>query len=112
MPSTTPAAIPTGWNWGAAGLGWIWGIRFSVWLSFLAFVPALGGIWWIVMGMKGTEWAWQAKPWASVEEFKAAQVPWNTWGKILFIVSLVLPFILLFWAVALFTTSTVTNTSY
>lgn len=97
------------WSWGGAGLTWIWGIRFSVWLALLSFVPYLGGIWWIVLGIKGHEWAWNARPWTSVEEYKRETAPWELWGKILFIVSLVLPFLLISWAIALFSVSTVTT---
>ncbi len=119
MAATSPAQqsvnnehpYPSGWNWGAAGLTWIWGIRFNAWLAFLTFVPALGGIWWIVLGMKGNEWAWNAHPWSSREEFEKAMAPWNMWGKILFIVSIALPIIFVIWAITLFSASSVQSVS-
>lgn len=69
-----------GWNWGAAGLSWLWGIYHNVWLSLLQFVPVLGWFWWIVLGVKGNEWAWRAKKWESVEQFKKVQRRWRVWG--------------------------------
>lgn len=114
MTPPVVANIPKldGWNWGAAGLTWIWGIRFGVWLALLTFVPAIGGIWWIVLGLKGNEWAWQARKWNSVEEFNQAMAPWKTWGKVLFIVSLVLPFVLIFWVMTFFSASSSSNVVY
>ncbi|MFH1404613.1 MAG: hypothetical protein ABIH21_00755 [Patescibacteria group bacterium] len=76
----------SGWNWGAAGLGIIWGIYNRVWISFLGFIPLVGSIWWIVMGYKGNEWAWQSKQWGSLDEFKTVQNKWNKLGLIVFIV--------------------------
>ena len=116
QPTTQPviANIPKldGWNWGAAGLTWIWGIRFRVWLAFLTFIPAIGGIWWIVLGLRGSEWAWQAQKWNSVEEFNQAMAPWKLWGKILFIISLVLPIALFILAIMLFSASSSSTSSY
>ncbi len=88
MASTT--AVPPeihGWNWGAAFLTWIWGIRFRVWISLLCFVPVVGGIWWIVLGIKGNEWAWRAGQWSSVEEFKKSQHAWAVAAIVLLVVS-------------------------
>jgi len=81
-----------GWNWGAAGLSWIWGAYFRVWISFLMFVPILNWIWWIVMGIKGNEWAWSKTKWRSVEQFNKAQDKWKVWG----IIFIFLPFALIF----------------
>lgn len=116
QPLAQPPAAATpqlgDWNWGAAGLTWIWGIRFNVWLALIAFVPYVGGIWWIVLGLKGNEWAWKARPWTSVDEFNRAMAPWNMWGKIFFIVSLILPFVFIAWVMAFFSAASVTNTVY
>ena len=81
-----------GWNWGAAGLGWIWGIYHNVWISFLAFIPYFGLIWWIVMGLKGNEWAWRKNQYRNVEEFKVSQNKWKVWGIVFFIISILAVF--------------------
>lgn len=78
-----------GWNWGAAGLTFIWGITYNVWLSLLSFVPVLGFFWWIVLGIKGNEWAWEQTQWQSVVHFQQTQRKWMSWG----IAALVLSFI-------------------
>jgi hypothetical protein len=77
------APVPSeirGWNWGAAGLGWLWGVSHNVWISLMSFVPVVGIFMWIILGIKGNEWAWQSAPWQSVEQFKAAQDKWKIWG--------------------------------
>ncbi len=81
--SEVPAEIH-GWNWGAAGLTWLWGISNSVWLSLLVFIPYFNFIWWIVLGIKGNEWAWKARPWESTAKFVEHQKKWKIWGIILF----------------------------
>ena len=73
-----------GWSWGAAGLSWIWGVSNSVWLSLLSFIPILNWFWWIVLGIKGREWAWKNQKWESVNKFKEVQRKWDTWGLIIF----------------------------
>lgn len=77
--SVVPSEIQ-GWNWGAAGLTWIWGLSNNVWISLLTFIPLINIFWWIVLGIKGNEWAWQAKEWDSVEQFKESQRKWGIWG--------------------------------
>ncbi len=89
IPSAVPAEIK-GWNWGAAGLSWLWGASNNVWISFLSFVPVIGAFMWIVLGIKGNEWAWQSAPWQSVEQFKMVQNKWKIWG-IVSIVMHILP---------------------
>lgn len=79
------------WNWGAAILSPFWGIYFRVWYFLLILVPFVGMIWWIVLGLKGNEWAWRKNKWESVEKFKEAQKGWNKWGVIM----LVAPFIII-----------------
>jgi hypothetical protein len=83
-----------GWNWGAAGLGWVWGIFNNTWLAFLEFIPYLGIAWWIVLGIKGSEWAWQNKKWESVEQFKRYQKKWNNWGIIFFVIGIIGSFLM------------------
>jgi len=78
--STVPSELIGKWNWGAAGLTWIWGVYFNVWISLLNFVPFLNVIFWIILGFKCNEWAWQKMRWKSVEDFKETQARWKPWG--------------------------------
>lgn len=129
-PPPTPSLVPPqpgapmvqpvpheiqGWNWGAAGLTWIWGIKFNVWLSLLMFFPPLSWFWWVVLGVKGNEWAWGARHWSSVDEFHAAQQPWKKWGLIVFVLGIVTSIALvigyLFLFVSLFTHTIATPTT-
>ncbi len=82
--SVVPEEI-RGWNWGAAGLTWIWGLWHGVWISLLFFIPVINIIMVIVMGIKGSEWAWKAQKWQSVESFTASQKKWKPWGILFFI---------------------------
>lgn len=82
-----------GWNWGAFLLTWIWGAAHSVWWAFLVFVPYVGFVMAIVLGIKGNEWAWQAKKYDSVAQYQAIQKKWTKWGIILIILTFVLTFV-------------------
>ena len=89
------AAIPPeikGWNWGAFLLTWIWGIGNRVWLAFLVFlpIPLAAFAMSIVLGVKGSEWAWQTRKWDSVERFKRTQRTWTYWGIGILCLSLLL----------------------
>jgi len=96
-----------GWNWGAFLLTWIWAIGNKVWIGVLAglfawIVTAVTSqfatvwIYWlitlscllisIVLGLKGSEWAWQNKRWDSIEHFKRTQRKWGWWGLGVFVV--------------------------
>ncbi len=75
------------WNWGAAFLTVWWGLYYRVWIAFLVFVPFIGQFWWVVMGIKGNEWAWQKNQWLSVDEFKKTQKKWAVWAIVLLIFS-------------------------
>lgn len=79
------AIVPSeieGWNWGAFVLTWIWGIGNKVWISFLTWIPIplVNLIVAIVLGAKGSKWAWQHKRWDNVEQFKKTQRTWRNWG--------------------------------
>ncbi len=87
--SVIPAELGK-WSWGAAGLGWIWGVYHGVWISLLGFIPLLNLVWWIVLGLKGNEWAWRKNKWESVEEFKKKQQAWTSWGIFFFVISLIM----------------------
>ncbi|MCE5313909.1 MAG: hypothetical protein ABFD49_02610 [Armatimonadota bacterium] len=78
-----------GWNWGAFLLGWIWAIANRTWIGLLALVPYIGVIMWVVLGVKGNEWAWQNRRWDSVEQFKATQRVWAYWGLAMIILSFI-----------------------
>ena len=75
-----------GWNWGAFFLNWIWSIGNNVWIGLLALI--LGIIMSIILGIKGSEWAWQNRRWESVEQFKTVQHTWAVWGVVIFIASI------------------------
>ena len=76
-----------GWNWGAFLLTWIWGLGNNVLLALLTLVPVVGLVMWIVLGVKGSEWAWQQKRWDSVEHFRRVQRTWAKWGVIVLLIS-------------------------
>jgi hypothetical protein len=85
--------VPTeikGWNWAAAFLPNVWGVYHRSWLFLLRYVPFLGWIWWIIMGIKGSEWAWRNNQWESVERFKRAQARWRPVGIVCFILNLLM----------------------
>lgn len=78
------------WNWGAFWLSWIWGIGNRVWISLIAIIPAANLIMSIILGIKGSEWAWKTGRFSSIEQFQAVQKKWAVWGLVIFIVSTVL----------------------
>lgn len=84
-----PAEIKK-WNWGAFFLSWIWGIGNQVWISLLMFVPIVNIVIPFVLGFKGSEWAWKAKEWESVEHFKRVQRLWAIWGAVIFFTGIIL----------------------
>jgi hypothetical protein len=79
-----------GWNWGAFFLNWIWSVGNQVWIGLLALIPCVSLIMAIVLGIKGSEWAWQNKKWESVEQFQKVQKTWAMWGLIIFIASFII----------------------
>jgi hypothetical protein len=82
-----PASLPPGvkgWSWGAFLLSAVWAVRNRVWIGVLALVPVAGFVFAIVLGVKGREWAWKAKPWESVTTFNAVQRKWSVYGGVLF----------------------------
>ena len=85
------------WNWGAFFLTWIWGLFHHVWLSLLVFIPYAGLVMMIILGIKGSEWAWQAQHYDSIEEFKKRERKWSIAGiivwsiiPILYIISIIM----------------------
>lgn len=73
-----------GWNWGAFFFNWIWGICNGVYwplvLIVVNFIPYVGALislgCCIALGINGNEWAWKAKSWSSIAEFKRVQHKW------------------------------------
>lgn len=79
-----------GLNWGAFLLNWIWGLGNSVGcgpVALMFFIPLIGPI---IGLIKGNEWAWRGKEWASVEAFQATQKKWTMAGVIVLVVALAL----------------------
>jgi len=72
-----------GWSWGAFLLNWIWAIGNKSYIGLLAFVPYIGLLMAIFLGVKGREMAWRNKRWESVEHFNIVQKKWSKWGLIL-----------------------------
>lgn len=106
-PTETENSFPAelkGWNWGAFFLGWIWSIGNRVWiglLQLLTFIPIIGLLIYVVMavvlGLKGNEWAWKARKYENVEEFKKVQKTWAIWGLVIFIIGMI--FTIFMWGV-------------
>jgi hypothetical protein len=87
------AAIPieiTGWNWGAFFFGWLWGISNGVMISLLTLVPYVGAIMFIVLGVKGNEWAWRNRRWDSIEHFRNSQRKWGIASAVVFLLSVIM----------------------
>jgi len=85
------AALPPqlyGWNWGAFFLTWIWGIGNNTTIAFLTWIPIANLVMIFMLGVKGSEWAWQNKRWKSIEHFKKVQKLWAVWGFILFVLGM------------------------
>jgi hypothetical protein len=81
-------AVPEGvkgWSWGAFLLNWIWAIGNKTWIGLLAFLPYVGLVVAIILGIKGREWAWKNKRWDSIEHFNKVQKRWSFWGVVLVI---------------------------
>jgi hypothetical protein len=87
--SVVPPEIK-GWNWGAFLLNWIWSIGNQTWIGLLALLPYVGFIMAIILGVKGSEWAWQNRRWESVEQFKQVQRTWAIVGLVIVIAAFAL----------------------
>ena len=94
-PATTdtPGGIPDGvkgWSWGAFFLSGFWAIGNRTWIGLLAFVPYLGWLVAIWLGIKGREMAWKNKRWDSLEHFNRVQKRWSQWGVGIMVAAFVL----------------------
>ncbi len=85
--SGTPAEISR-WNWGAFFWTWLWSISNRVWIGLLSLLPGLNFIMAIVLGVKGSQWAWENRQWDGVEHFKRVQKKWAVAGLIVFLLTL------------------------
>ena len=73
------------WNWGAFLLNWIWGISNDTFIALLTLVPGFGIIMMLVLGAKGSRWAWRNGRWDSVEHFRRVQRRWAIWGVVIWL---------------------------
>jgi len=74
-----PNGVPTelqGFSWSAFLWGGIWALAHRIWIGALAFVPGFGLIMHVVLGLRGSSWAWQAGVVKDVAAFKKAQRTW------------------------------------
>jgi len=92
--ATVPEEVK-GWSWGGFGLTWIWGVFNGVWISLLCLIPFFNLAWAIVLGIKGSEWAWRNKKWDSIEHFKSTQRSWNIAGIVVFAISVIAEIVIL-----------------
>ncbi len=77
--ATVPGEVDS-WNWGAFLLNWIWGIGNKTYIALLMFVPLVNLFMALMLGLKGSAWAWRNKRWDSVEHFKSVQRKWAYWA--------------------------------
>jgi hypothetical protein len=78
------------WNWGAFLCGFVWSYANRVPIGLLSLIPILGLPVLLVLGVKGSEWAWKNNPWQSVKQFQKVQKSWAIaglvfWGTLLII---------------------------
>jgi hypothetical protein len=116
------AEVPAGlgdWNWGGFLLTWIWGIGNNVWISLLALLGLIPCVGWIgsltmriILGIKGTEWAWRNKKWESIEHFKKTQRTWMWWGIGMVIFEIIFTVLIIFLLIALFLTIGISGTDW
>ncbi|MBW4681135.1 MAG: serine/threonine protein kinase [Microcoleus vaginatus WJT46-NPBG5] len=86
-----------GWNWGAFLLSGFWPLSNRVGIGLLAWVPNVGFLMAIALGVKGNEWAWKSRKWRSIEHFKAHQRGWAIAG-----IMMGIPMTLILWGLAYF----------
>lgn len=72
-----------GWSWGAFLLNWIWAVGNKTWIGLLCFVPYIGFLVSIYLGVKGRELAWRNRRWDSLDHFNRIQRKWSVWGLVL-----------------------------
>lgn len=65
-----------GFSWAAFLWGGFWAVGYRVWIGLLAFVPVLGFVMNIALGLNGRRWAWRAGAVPDVERFNKSQRNW------------------------------------
>lgn len=81
--SVVPEEIK-GWSWAGFLWTWVWAIGTRTWVGLIGVVFPLNIIISVILGLKGTEWAWRNKKWESVESFNKIQKEWVKWWLIIF----------------------------
>ncbi len=85
-----------GWNWGAFLMPWFWLWTNQVWVGLLCFLPSIGWVMTIILGVNGNEWAWKSRRWRSVQHFKEHQRGWAIAGMLIGA-----PFSIILWMAAI-----------
>jgi len=83
MSDTKGAALPAEakrWNWGAFLLTWIWGLGNSTCIALLALIPVVNIVMAVILGVKGSQWAWKNRRWEGIEQFTRVQGLWAAFG--------------------------------
>lgn len=75
-PASAGSPEIEGFSWAAFLWGPIWAIGNGVWIGLLGFVPCLGVIMNLVLGINGRRWAWESGRWQDVEHFNRVQRTW------------------------------------
>lgn len=91
LPLNQPAEIPPEldrWNWGAFLLNWIWGIGNSTLIALLALIPGVNLIVMVVLGLRGSRWAWRNRAWRDAAQFRQVQRRWAIAGVIVWLLAL------------------------
>ena len=86
-PAEIPAELDR-WNWGAFFLNWIWGIGNSTFIALLALIPFVNIIMIIVLGARGSRWAWRNRAWRDAEQFRKTQRNWAIAGLVVWVVGI------------------------
>lgn len=85
-----PEVEAMGWSWGGFGLNWIWGLGNKVYLALLCLIPCVNLFVAIWLGISGHKLAWQNRRFDSFEQYKDTMKAWNTWGIVVFCISIVI----------------------
>ena len=56
----------------------------------LILIPLVNIIILIILGLKGSEWAWKKQQWESVEKFVISQNKWKPWGILFFVLGILI----------------------
>ena len=82
VEKTDLPAEAAGWNWGAFLLTWIWGLGNRTPIALLALIPLVNFPMMIILGIKGSAWAWQNDTWQGATHFRRTQRNWAIAGTI------------------------------